>query len=145
MRSIFDAPAFGSRGLPGYAPPALGAPRLAQAATSTPVTPSTPDQSDISGLTGGIEDLLKQLPPDVLGSYNAKYQQCQTQLETGGAVGLAAGGKCLVLLYEELKNFMKNGPPKRVPAAAPASEFPVLPAAFGVVGLLVLIWGLSKL
>lgn len=143
MKSIFDASFFGSRGLPGYAPPGLGAVRLAQ--TTTPVSPSTPDQSDVSGLTSGIEDLLKQLPPDVLGSYNAKYQQCQAQLEAGGAVGLVAGGKCLNALYNELKDFMKNGPPKRPPAAPAASEFPVLPVAVGALGLIVLIWGLSKL
>lgn len=143
MKSIFDTPVFGSRGLPGYAPPALGAVRLAQD-TTTPAPAATPGDSDILGLKSAIEDLLKQLPPDVLGGYNAKYQQCLAKLDTGGAVGLVAGGKCLDDLYNEIKNFLKNGPPKPAPVPA-ASEFPILPVVVGGLGLIVLIWGLSKL
>lgn len=140
MKSIFEPSPFGSRGLPGYASPPLGAVRLGQAA------PVTPDQSNTTAVAGGIEDLLKQLPPEVLGAYNAKYQACQAQLANGGAVGLVAGAKCLDDLYSEIKNFLKNGPPKAAPApAAPASEFPVLPAVVGGLGLIVLIWGLTKL
>jgi hypothetical protein len=139
MRSLFHAPAFGSAGLPTLGR-SLGTVRLAQTDTTTPVSPD----SDVSALTGGIEGFLKQLPPELLGTYNAKYQQCQSQLSTGGAVGLAAGAKCLAQLYGELKDLFRNGPPK---PAAPAStqDFPVGPAILGVVSILVLVWGLSKL
>ncbi len=143
MKSMFDAPAFGSAGLPSLGR-SLGTLRLAQADTGPATTPPpAPSDSDVSGLSSGIEGLLKQLPAEVLGNYNAKYQQCQAQLSNGGAVGLAAGAKCLAQLYSELKDFMKNGPPK--PAAPAASEFPWGPALIGGVGLLVLIWGLNKL
>lgn len=140
--SPFGGSVFGSNG-PGNGAgfgraPALGMVRLAQDATATTPAP------DVSGLTGGIEDLLKQLPPDVLGNYNTKYQACQTQLSTGGAVGLVAGGKCLADLYKEIQNFIKNGPPK--PPIAPAAGADIiLPVVVGVLGISALIWGLSKL
>lgn len=141
MNSMFKMSPFGGsefrshQQAPGQV---LGQVRLAQDATA-------PAASDTSALTGGIEDLLKQLPPEVLGTYNAKYQACQTQLATGGAIGLVAGGKCLADLYKEIQNFLKNGPPK-TPVAAPAPPADlVLPIVVGVLGIGALIWGLSKL
>src|SRR6266404_6476241 len=116
MNSMFHSDFFGQRRLGSYAPPAnLG-------------------QSDIAGVTGDIEDLLKQLPPDVLGTYNAKYQACLAQLSSGNVISTAMGTKCLYDLYTELKNLVKNGPPKpAIPVVRP-SEFPYLPVAIGVLG-----------
>lgn len=153
MKSMFQASLFGGSGFgpqglsaqgSGFGSPALGQVRLAQDAT-TPAATTTPPPSDTSALTGGIEDLLKQLPPDVLGTYNAKYQACQTQLANGGAVGLVAGGKCLADLYKEIQDFIKNGP-KKAPVAPPAATSDVvLPIVVGILGIGALIWGLSKL
>lgn len=126
MNSMFHSDFFGQRSLGSYAPPAhLG-------------------QSDITGVTGDIEDLLKQLPPDILGTYNAKYQACLAQL-SGNVISAAMGTKCLYDLYKELKDLVKNGPPKPpVPIVAP-SQFPYLPVAIGVLGLGALVYGLTKL
>lgn len=146
MKSIFGPSFFGSRGLPGFE---LGGVRLAQ---TPPSTPAATDQSGTAPASGtsstasGIEDLLKQLQGDALGTYSAKYQACQNQITNGGAVGLVTGAKCLDDLYNEIRNYIKNGPPKTAAAPAPvASEFPVLPVVVGGLGLIVLIWGLSKL
>lgn len=141
MRSMFEVQAFGGRSVPSYASPMLGTVRLAQA---EPTPEPAPTESDVPGLTRGIEGLLKQLPAELLGSYNAKYQQCQAQLE-GGAVGVAAGVKCLYKLYNELKDILKNGPPKSQPPTPAAGDFPFVPVLVGSIGLIVLIWGLSKL
>lgn len=140
MNSMFKMSPFGGSEFRSYVPAlgqVLGQVRLAQDV-------STPAASDTSALTGGIEDLLKQLPPEVLGTYNAKYQVCQTQLANGGAVGLVAGGKCLADLYKEIQNFIKNGPPKPPLAPAVTSDV-VLPILVGGLGLIVLIWGLTKI
>lgn len=135
MNSIFGASAFGYRGIPGYS---MGTVRLAQT--------ETPSDPDVSGLKSGIDGLLKQLPAEVLGKYDAQYKECLAKLENGGAVGLAAGVKCLRDLYNEIQAFMKNGPPKPAAAPAPAaSDFPLVPVLVGGIGLIVLIWGLSKL
>lgn len=141
MKSMFQVSPFGSPRFGGYSP-ALGQVRLAQGG---PVAPLPDDQPEISAITGGIEGLLKQLPAEALGTYNAKYQACQTQLTNGGAVGMVAGGKCLVDLYKEIQNFIKNGPPKALPPAPAATGDLVLPIVIGLAGLGVLIWGLSKL
>lgn len=110
------------------------------------MAPHPEDQTETSAVAGGIESLLKQLPAEALGTYNAKYQMCQTQLANGGAVGLVAGGKCLVDLYKEIQDFIKNGPPKVAPVAAPAAAGSlVLPIVVGVLGIGALVWGLSKL
>jgi hypothetical protein len=139
MRTLFETSFFGTRGFAGYAEARLGTVRLAQAAATTP--------ADTSALTSGIEDLLKQLPPELLGTYSTKYQQCQNQLANGGAVGLVTGAKCLSDLYTEIKDLIKNGPPKPAPAPAPLASgiAPELAIGLGVVGILVLVWGLTKL
>lgn len=133
MNSMFRADFFGQARLGSYSAPM----RLGQ---------DTPDESDTTGLTSGIEGFLKQLPPELLGTYNTKYQKCMTQLNSGGLIGIGLGGKCLVDLFKELRELFKNGPPKPTVLVPPASgEFPYLPVTVGVLGLAVLVWGLTKL
>lgn len=141
MNSLFGASFFGERNF-GAQPILLSG--LGQDSTSPSPGPVAPtDQSDIAGLNAAIKSLLEQVPPEALGTYNAKYQKCQNDLNAG-LVGDVMAGKCLYDLYNEIEAFLKNGPPKK-PAVAPASEFPVLPVLVGVLGLGVLAWGLSKL
>jgi hypothetical protein len=144
MKSMFQMSMFGGSGFRSWSP-ALGQVRLAQDAGTAPTPTPAPATSDTSALTGGIEDLLKQLPSEALGTYSAKYQACQTQLTNGGAVGLVTGGKCLADLYKEIQDFIKNGPKKAPPPPPAAAPDLILPIVVGVLGLGVLIWGLTKL
>jgi hypothetical protein len=137
MKSVFSSSWFGPQGFSDYSPPQNGV-WLGQAAAA-------PDQGDIAGLTSGIQSFLSQLPPELLGQYNTKYQQCQNQISNGGLIGLATGGKCMYDLWKELDALFKHGPPKPPALPPPAAEFPILPVAVGAVGLVVLIWGLTKL
>jgi hypothetical protein len=135
MKSMFGSSWFGRQGIQDYLPSPNGI-WLGQAAM--------PDQSDTAGLASGIEGFIAKLPPELLGTYNAKYQACMNQVNNGGIIGLATGAKCLYDLYKELDNLAKNGPPKAAVLPAPAAEFPVLPVVLGVVGLGVLVWGLTR-
>ncbi len=127
MQSIFRSDFFGSRSLGWSNSISLGQ-----------------DITDIQGMTSGIEGYLKQLPPDVLGVYNARYQACMAQVSAGGLADTALGAKCLYDLYKDLKKLVENGPPKPLVVQAPAA-FPVIPVLVGVAGLGVLVWGLTKL
>jgi hypothetical protein len=131
MDSMFSSEFFGRRGLGSYS----SSFRMGQDAT--------PAATDTAGLSSGIEGFLAQLPPELLGTYNAKYQACQAQVTSGNVLQTVTGAKCLYDLYNELKLLMKNGPPK--PPTFLPPDFPYVPVAVGVVGLGVLIYGLTKL
>lgn len=132
MHSMFHSDFFGRRGLGSLA----SSFRMAQ--------DSAPSSTDVAGLSSGIENFITQLPPELLGTYNAKYQACQAQVTSGNVLQTVTGAKCLYDLYNELKNLVKNGPPKPATTVLP-QDFPYLPVAVGVVGLGVLIWGITKL
>jgi hypothetical protein len=132
MDSMFHSDYFGRRGLGSHA----SSFRMGQ--------DTTPSSTDVAGLSSGIEGFLAQLPPELLGTYNAKYQACQAQVTSGNVIQTVTGAKCLFDLYNELKTLMKNGPPKPATSFLP-QDFPYIPVAVGVVGLGVLIWGITKL
>lgn len=134
MKSLFSMSPFAQPGFaPAYAPAEAAGPGLGQA------------QDDITGVSRGIEDLLKLLPADVMGTYQKQYQDCQKKLDAGGLVGLVSGGKCLYDLYQALKGLAK-APGAPAPPALPApASFPVLPAAIVAVGGIVLVYGITKL
>ena len=166
MRSIFVQAPFGRYDLGGQAGPAWGRPvalaggraaySLIRGDLTAPPDLSghgalgqiVTDQSDISGLDKLIEDGLKDVPNELVGSFQDKKKQCQDLLDKGGVVGLAAGGKCLYDLYEEIKKAMKHppapkaAPPPQAPAAQP---FPVVPVIMAVVGGAALVFGITKL
>lgn len=138
MKSLFSMSPFSQANFaPAFAPDAASPMRseLGQAA------------DDITGLSTGIEDILKQLPPSIMGTYQKQYQDCQTKLAAGGVIGLVAGGKCLYDLYQTLKNLLKANPGAGplVPLPIPATAFPVLPAAITAVGGIILVYALTKL
>jgi hypothetical protein len=118
--------------------------RLGSYAFSSELGQDTPSESDAAGLASGIESFIKQLPPELLGTYNAKYQACQAKISSGNLIDIGIGGKCMYDLYKELRDLVKNGPPKpAMPVVAP-SGFPYLPVAIGVVGLGVLVYAFTK-
>lgn len=132
MKSLFSMSPFAQPGFaPAYAPPEAAGPSLGQA------------QDDITGVSRGIEDLLKLVPADVMGVYQKQYQDCQKKLDTGGVVGLVSGGKCLWDLYQALKGLAKTTP--TTPAVVAPTSFPVLPAAVVAVGGIILVYGITKL
>lgn len=134
MKSLFSMSPFAQ---PGFAP-AFDAPventgrGLGQAA------------DDITGLSRGIEDLLKLVPPNLLGTYQTQYADCQKKLDSGGLVGLVGGGRCLYDLYQALKGIVNPSALPLVPPVAPAT-FPILPAAITAVGGIILVYGLTKI
>lgn len=138
MKSLFTVSPFSG---PAFVP-AFASPERQQADARAAMGQSA---DDVTGLSRGIEDLLKQLPPEVLGTYQKQYQDCLKKLDTGGVVGLVAGGRCLYDLYQALKTLIasKGGP--LVPLPPALTTFPVLPAAITAVGLIVLVYGLTKL
>lgn len=150
MKTMFMAAPFGSTGLGLYSPPAfLG---QDQAAITPPpaTTPSSGSAGDLLNVSKDIESLLKEVPPEALGTYQTQYKQCQDMLDKGGLVGLASGGKCLYDLYEKLKDVIKNkkpatATPSPFPYLAPQSSFPVVPVVLVVAGGIALIYGLSKM
>lgn len=137
MKSIFSMSPFGQTGFA----PAFTAPR--------PQAWLGQGDGDIAGLNSGIESLLKELPPQVLGSYQTKYADCRRMISDGGAVGLVTGGKCLYDLFQELKDVIKGTgpkPPITTPTLPPqAGGFPVVPLALAGVGGIILIYALSQL
>lgn len=149
MKTMFVAAPFGSTGLGLYSPPAF----LGQDQTITPppatTTPSSGSAGDLLNVSKDIESLLKQVPPEALGTYQTQYKQCQDMLDKGGLVGLASGGKCLYDLYEKLKDVIKNKKPTPTPSPfpyfAPQSSFPVVPVVLVVAGSIALIYGLTKM
>lgn len=153
MKSLFNSSMFGGGFAPmaplqGAAPAPLKLTQLRGSQLLPPVQPHLgQSQDDITGLSRGIEDLLKLVPASALGTYQQQYTDCQSKLNAGGLVGLTMGGKCLYDLYQKLKDLVKNGSPTTpipMPLPAPA-PFPVLPVAIASVGALVLVYGLTKL
>ena len=65
------------------------------------------EKFDIKELTSGITDLLGQVPSDVLGTYEARFQACVAQIEKGGVLDIWTGGSCLYKLFKELKALVK--------------------------------------
>lgn len=133
MSSMFHSDFFGRRSIGSLAPSS----RMGQDAT--------PSSTDVAGLSSGIEGFITQLPPELLGTYNAKYQTCLTQVNSGNVIQTVAGAACLFALYNELKLLIKNGPPAAPATSILPQDFPILPVAVGVIGLGVLVWGLTKL
>lgn len=137
MKSMFTMAPFGQTGFA----PAFTDPR--------PPVSLGQAQDDIAGLNTGIESILKELPPQVLGTYQARYADCQRKISTGGAVGLVTGGKCLYDLFQDLKDVVKGTGPKQplpTPYLPPqAGGFPVVPLALAGVGGIILIYALSNL
>ncbi len=137
MKSIFSMAPFGQTGFA----PAFTAPR--------PPISLGQGEGDIAGLNSGIESLLSELPPEVLGTYQTKYAACRKMIADGGAVGLVAGGKCLYDLFQELKDVIKGTgpkPPSPGPALPPqAGGFPIVPVALAGVGGIILVYALSQL
>jgi hypothetical protein len=99
--------------------------------------------ADIPGLQSGIETLLAQLPPELLGTYSAKYRTCKAQVGAPDLVSQVAGLKCLYDLYTELDNIVKHGVPARPVVASPSSDF-TIPVLVGVAGLGVMIYALTR-
>lgn len=133
MKTMFVATPFSRFDLGSYAPPTLG-------------QPSSGSASDILNVSKDIEVLLKQVPPEVMGAYQAEYKHCQDLLDKGGLIGLTAGGKCLYDLYNKLRDALKNPTtPSPIPGIAAQSSFPVVPVTLLVIGGVALIYGLSKL
>jgi hypothetical protein len=130
MSSMFHSNFFGQHRLGSYAYSGLGQ--------------DTPAASDSAGLASGIEGFIQQLPPELLGTYNAKYQACQAKMASGNLIDIGIGGKCLYDLYKELEKLVKNGPPKPIAPVIAPSDFPYLPVAIGVVGLGALVYALTK-
>lgn len=142
MRTMFEASPFSKFDLGSYAPPAHAA---GPSIRAYPVLGQSAD--DVTGLSRGIEDLLKELPSELLGTYQAQYQKCLKDLDSGGAIGLVTGSKCLYDLYQTLKDLIKNKPaakPVGVPLPAPATSFPILPVALVAVGGIALVYALTK-
>src|SRR4029077_20453640 len=131
MKTMFVAAPFGSFGLGDYAPPTF----IGQAATSSG------SAGDLLNVSQDIESLLKEVPPEALGSYQTEYKRCQDLLDKGGLVGLTSGGKCLYDLYAKLKDVIKNKPTAKplLPALTPQSNFPVVAVAIGAFGVVALI------
>lgn len=140
MKTMFVAAPFGSFGLGDYAPPSF---------MGQDTTASSGSAGDLLNVSKDIESLLKQVPPDVLGTYQTEYRRCQTLLDKGGLVGLASGGKCLYDLYQKLKDAIKGkvtAPTTPLPYnIQPQSSFPVVPVALLAVGGIALVYGLSKM
>jgi hypothetical protein len=135
MKTLFSMSPFAQPGfVPAFTSPApeAGGAALGQA------------QEDITGISRGIEDILKLVPAELLGTYQAQYADCQKKLDTGGVVGLVGGGKCLYDLYQALKGIVNPSLRPPAPLAAPKS-FPVLPAAITAVGGIILVYGLTKI
>jgi hypothetical protein len=133
MKTLFSMSPFAQ---PGFVP-AFSAPREVSGLGQT--------AEDITGLSKGIEEILKMLPASSSVTYQQQYQDCQKKLNTGGLVGVISGGKCLYDLYQSLKRMINAPPAASPPPAAVPASFPVLPAAITAVGGLVLVFGLSKL
>ncbi len=128
MNSIFQASYFGRHKLGSYAlEPMLGQ-----------------SMADIPGLQSGIETLLAQLPPQLLGTYSAKYQTCKAQVGAPDLVSQVVGLKCLYQLYTELDGIMKHGVPAQpVIPVSQSSDF-TIPVLVGVAGLGVMIYAITR-
>ncbi len=134
MKSMFVAMPFGRFDLGSYVPSPI------------PEMGASGSASDLLDVSKDIESLLKEVPPEAMGAYQAEYKHCQDLLDKGGLIGLTTGGKCLYDLYEKLKNEIKNPKPTSpIPYLAPQSSFPVVPVVLLVVGGAALVFGLSKL
>jgi hypothetical protein len=148
MRSIFEAAPYGRYDLGRYGLP------TAHPSLAVRVRKLGQDASDVGGLIGAIDDLLKLVPDELLGKYEAEKQRCRNLLEAGGIVGLAAGGRCLYSLFQELKDVVEGeGGAAPVPARSPAlprpasSGFPILPVAIAgvaAVGLVAVLLTVGK-
>lgn len=146
MKSMFTMSPFSG----GQFAPAFAQPQYAQPVTHRwlgQAAPATPADSDILGLNSGIESLLNQLPPESMGAYRERWNNCKKQISDGGAVGLVTGGKCLYDLFTEMKKAVTGGKPPvatPLPPAQPTS-FPIMPVAIAGIGTLMLIYGLTRL
>jgi hypothetical protein len=148
MRSIFEAAPYGRYDLGRYGRP------TAHPALAVRVRKLGQDASDVGGLIGAIDDLLKYVPDELLGKYEAEKQRCRSLLEAGGIVGLATGGRCLYNLFQELKDLVGGeGGAAPVPARRPTlrpsapSGFPILPVAIAgvaAVGLIAVLLTIGK-
>lgn len=174
MRTMFVTAPFGRYDLGGFGPPAYGhsvplvggtrayshvrgdlmAPPDLAGSAPVPAGPWLGEgrvlgQDVVGGLTTLIEDALKELPPELLGTYQDKYRQCQDMIAKGGVVGLTTGGKCLDDLYMQIQKELKHPtPPAPKPApyaAAPPSGFPVIPVVLVLVGGAAAVYGFTRL
>lgn len=115
----------------GYRPPRLG------------------QGPDIDSLTQGIRDLLREVPPEVLGTYQGELSRCERLVAQGGVTGLLAGGKCLYELFQDLKAVVEERRRQQPPAAPPATQpppsgFPVLPVALAAAAGLALVYAVTQ-
>ena len=109
------------------------------------------DLEDLSFLSDSIQDLLKEVPTDLLGKYDAEYNQCLSYMDAG-ILGIPKGLRCLRDLYSDLQDLVKNGEtPTTTPTTTPAtrpppppSEFPWIPVTIAVAGGGILIYFLTR-
>jgi hypothetical protein len=129
VNSMFHASYFGRHQLGSYAyEPMLGQ-----------------SMADIPGLQSGIEALLAQLPPQLLGTYSAQYQTCKTQVSDSSIGTQLVGLKCLYDLYTTLDNIVKHGVPGQpIVPVKPASDI-TIPVLVGIAGLGVMIYAVTRI
>lgn len=141
MKTIFARPSW-----PRALSSPLGRPRGPARALAGPSL----GQFDIDSLGRDISGLLGQLPPDLLGRYQAEYDRCRRLLADGGTADLFAGGACLYRLFQELKDVVRgqqqvSQPPPAPPAPPPPGGFPILPVAIAGAAGLALVLALTQL